>query len=506
MLVVPGAVAVALGVAYLCLPLMGVDLAAQMARADFARDHAGTPVDFRWFGGTVTFGYSLWVAPAVALLGARVASVIATTAATLALTLLFKRAGSPRPVIAGIVAAVSMSCSLVEGRVAFNIGMALGLWALYFLGRTQPSSRVCAAVLAFLTGTASPVAALLLWVCAGALVLMRRHRDAATILVTSATPVLIMVLLFSEGGRQIFGRGGFTHALVVTLIVAAVLPRSQRLVRWGALLGAVMLIGAYAIHTPVGSNSVRLSILFAIPVVVAFAQMRVWYTTGIVAVLVYLQNPVPLDTLRYTGSADAQSTFYAPLVDEIQSRGPVTGRIEVPELASHWDAVFLARELPLARGWLRQTDVKLNEAYFYSRLNDRSYRRFLDENRVQYVALPKARLTSFGNRERRLAERQPDYLTEEWSNSHWRLYSVNQHRPIVGYPGALVRYDADRIVVDAPPNARISLGIRWFRWLTVDGPGEACITPAGRDVELRTSATGARYTIGSSLVGDRSHC
>jgi hypothetical protein len=40
---------------------------------------------------------------------------------------------------------------------------------------------------------------------------------------------------------------------------------------------------------------------------------------------------------------------------------PLTGRVEVPEMAGHWDAVYLARGLPLARGWLRQTDVRLND-------------------------------------------------------------------------------------------------------------------------------------------------
>ena len=60
-LVVAGAVAVILGVLYLATPRMGQDLSAQLAHADFARDHPFEPVDLRWFGGALQFGYSLYV-------------------------------------------------------------------------------------------------------------------------------------------------------------------------------------------------------------------------------------------------------------------------------------------------------------------------------------------------------------------------------------------------------------------------------------------------------------
>jgi hypothetical protein len=37
----------------------GTDLAAQVARADFAREHPFLPVDLSWYSGVHVYGYSL---------------------------------------------------------------------------------------------------------------------------------------------------------------------------------------------------------------------------------------------------------------------------------------------------------------------------------------------------------------------------------------------------------------------------------------------------------------
>ena len=69
--VVGGLLAAALAVAYLCAPLMGGDLSAQMARAEFTREHPLALIDLRWFGGSLPFGYTLWTAFLMAVAGAR---------------------------------------------------------------------------------------------------------------------------------------------------------------------------------------------------------------------------------------------------------------------------------------------------------------------------------------------------------------------------------------------------------------------------------------------------
>ena len=82
-------------------------------------------------------------------------------------------------------------------------------------------------------------------------------------------------------------------------------------------------------------------------------------------------------------------------------------------MAGHWDSVYLARGVPLARGWLRQTDVRLNDAVFYRRRpTPTTYRTFLLDNAVQYVALPDAELTQYGRDERALIDTNLPYLAD----------------------------------------------------------------------------------------------
>src|SRR5688572_31748854 len=82
---VSGMVAAALAVLFLLGPPLGTDLSAQQARADFFAAAGLTPVDLRWYGGTVQYGYSLVTPFVMTALGTRVTGVLAAVIATLAL-------------------------------------------------------------------------------------------------------------------------------------------------------------------------------------------------------------------------------------------------------------------------------------------------------------------------------------------------------------------------------------------------------------------------------------
>ena len=167
---------------------MGGDLSAQLARADFAAEYPLTPVDLQWFGGFLPFGYSTWVPWVMGAIGVRLTGVLATILATWLTARLFVRTGARRAVWGAAAAAITLGSNLVEGRVTFACGIVCGLAAL--LG-DQPRGRprrVWAGLFAFLAGAASPVAALLLAVCAAALLARRRFADAAVLLVPSFRP------------------------------------------------------------------------------------------------------------------------------------------------------------------------------------------------------------------------------------------------------------------------------------------------------------------------------
>jgi hypothetical protein len=500
--------ALAVCIAYLAAPPLGVDLSAQIARAGFATQHAMSPIDFRWFGGTVTFGYSLWVAPLMALIGPKTVGVIAAVLGTWATTRLFQRAGARRPLIGGLAAAFCQASSMLEGRVPFDLGLSLGLCSLLLLGRRTRSRTAGAAILGLLAGAASPVAALLMFVCAAALILHRRYSDGVLVLASSAVPVILVSGIFGEGGQQPFSIASAASAAGALAIALLLLPKKQKLLRVGAAVGILMVVVAFLLPTPVGSNATRLPLLFALPVILAFADRGRRIIAMAVVMTFAVQAPASASTVMQAGTPESKATFYTPVIRELMWRGPLSGRVEVPESAGHWESAYVAKYLPLARGWLRQVDVKLNDQVFYKdRPTAETYRQFLRSNAVQYVAIPNASLTKNGDKERTLVQAGLPYLHRVWSNANWQLYAVDDPVPVVNLPGRIQDYTEATVVLRAPANATVHLGLRWFTWLSLQSSEPiACIANVDGDVILHTGPKGGTYTIGSSLPAGSNHC
>jgi hypothetical protein len=506
-----GVLAAALAVAYLCAPLMGGDLSAQMARAEFTRDHPLALVDLRWFGGSLPFGYTLWTAFLMALAGARAVGAVATVISTVLTVRLLQRAGARRPIWGAIAAAVCQASNLAEGRVTFACGMACGLGALLALqpGHDTRRGLWIAGLLAALAGAASPVAAMLLWLCAGALILGRHIAPAIVITLASAAPTAIMVVVFSDGGPQPFNPVDAGRAAIASLLVAALIPRRNVLVLYGALLGFVMVALAFWLDTPVGGNAMRLTLLFAVPTIVALIDRGTVIALGALALAVAVQSPVTFGTLQGAGKPQTRMAYYDPMIDAVQNHGALTGRVEIPELNGHWEAVFAARDLPLARGWLRQADTKLNSDPFYGHpINDETYRRWLDLNGVQFVAVANARLTHTGNRERDyINKKRPGFLHAVWSNSDWTLYEVEDFTAVADAPATVLEQTPTSLVLDVPAGAEATVRVRPFRWLTLEGPGGACIDLGDRWITVH-GGEGGRVVIRTDQWpgGDSARC
>ena len=66
----------------------------------------------------------------------------------------------------------------------------------------------------------------------------------------------------------------------------------------------------------------------------------------------------------------------------------------MPLTRNHWEATYLAEAYPLARGWHRQLDRKVNPLFYDHEhpLTAARYERWLRENAVRWVALPTAPL------------------------------------------------------------------------------------------------------------------
>jgi hypothetical protein len=495
---VSAASAAALGVAYLLLPRMGSDLSAQVARADFFAAHGAALVDLRWYGGIQPLGYSL-VSPAVmAVLGVRVTGVLALLAAATAFAALLVRTGVPRPLLGGLAGVVTIAGNLVSGRVTYGLGVAFGLAALLALTLPRdapPGRRRLRAALvvagALLASATSPVAGLFVGLAGAALLLTRRYADGLLLGVAAALPLAVTGLLFGEGGWMNISRTDTTRATLTSLAVAALV--AYRPVRAGALLSAAGVLLAALVHTPVGLNATRLVVMFGLPVLAAAARLPDWAVlrlpaglrhsgvsgaalAALLAAACWWQPPVVPADLRSVGEPASDPGYFAPLRAELARRG-LAGRVEVPPTRNYWEAALLG-DVPLARGWLRQADIARNPLFFTAvpgatgtgvPLTADSYRAWLADNAVQYVAVPDADLSWVGRTEAEMIDAGLPYLTEVWSERRWRLYAVSDPTPLVSAPGTLVRQDAVSVTFRMPGPGTALVRVRHSPWLHVDG-------------------------------------
>ncbi|MFE2617036.1 hypothetical protein ACFXA2_25885 [Micromonospora chalcea] len=540
---VSAASALVLAVLYLTLPVTGSDLSAQVARADFFAAHPSALVDLRWYGGVHPWGYSLVSPPLMALLGVRVTGALALLASATAFAALLVRTRVPRPLLGSLVGVLTIAGNLVSGRVTYALGVAFGLAAL--LALTAPARRTAAAdpagaagggrsvwaavaavVAALLASAASPVAGLFVGLVGVALLLTRRYADGLLLAVPAAGPLAVTGLLFGEGGWMNISHTDTVHAVVTSLLVVALV--AYRPVRVGALLSAAGVLASALLPTPVGLNATRLVVMFALPLLAAAATPPAWFTASrlsgrlgagrlgagrprravgaaglaaLLAVVCWWQPPVVTADLRSADDPTADPAYYAPLRAELARRG-LTGRVEVPPTRNYWEAARMG-EVPLARGWLRQADIDRNPLFFTTvpgadgtgiPLTPVTYRDWLADNAVQYVAVPDAEFSWVGRSEAKLVELGQPYLTEVWSDRHWKLYAVAGPTPIVGAPGELVRQDGASITFRAPAPGPIPIRIRHTRWLTVSNG--ATVTRDGKWATVTVPRAGT-YTVTS---------
>lgn len=508
-----GTVALVLSLLYLLAPAMGTDLSAQVARAGFVTRHGLVPIDFGWYGGQSQFGYSLLTAPLGSVVGVRTLGVLAAVGSAVAFAYLLTRWRAHRPMLGGVLGAFVLVANLVSGRTTFAVGTAFGLLALCAVSASRPGRTLrltVAAASAALATWASPLAGLFTGLAGGALLLAglvrkdgrwRHDGPLAESLVLCVAPVaalLPMAVLFGNGGVQPFTADSMRVNVALTAVAFVLVPARRRTLRIGAVLTLALLVAAFYVPTPIGSNALRLPMLFALPVIAAFATLdRRWLAAALVA-LVWWQSPVVLSDLRRAGSPEAHPDFYRPLLDELARRAPV-GRVEVVPLQDHWETVYVAAKVPLARGWERQSDVERNRLFYRLTLDSGAYADWLRGNAVSYVALAVDSVPdTYGQKEAALVASGPSYLREVWSDQTWRLYAVVDPTPLVEAPGRLVASTQDGVTLttDVPGDVRVR--VRWSRWLSVNGPG-ACLAPAADGWTTVRVARPGRYRLSSSL-------
>jgi hypothetical protein len=492
------------------------DLAAQVARADIVR-RVGLTVWWQgWFGGVHLPTYSALSPMLMAALGPPLAGAIAAAAAAVAMSRLLR--SSQRPLAGTIAFLVTDSANLVNGRITFAIGLALGLWCLVAMLEAPSRWREPTTLaLGVLTSLASPLAGAFLGLAAVTIVLASRPRDrrAVRLAAVLAATLLGTAVLFPGSGQMPFGLLDALPAAACALGILA-FCRDRRL-QVGAVAYLLVLAALLVYPAAVGMNITRLAWIFALPLVVAHATLP-RRSLVLAAAAVALIPALDLGgQLVAATDASAHESFYQPLLTSLaadQAARPQTlgQRVEVVDTRNHWASAYLTNHQTLARGWERQAD-RANNPLFYTgtALNPAAYRAWLDTLAVGWVAVPNAPLDYASVTEAALIATRPSYLRPIWSNRDWTLYRVVNARPLAD--GATVLQMDDRGLTLAVHSLTVLLAVRWSPYLVVTDPaGRAvlgCVSQRVGWVEVTVPTPGTYRVVADfdgRLRGDQAGC
>lgn len=519
----PTALAAAIGAVYLVWQPASVDLAAAEYRAWLFGEQGFAIWNGNWYGGHHLPGYSVLFPPLAHWLGPRVVGVLAVVAAAWLFERLAHARYGARAWLGSLWFAAGATTTLFSGRLTFALGLALALAALLALQR----GRLAAALaLAALTPLASPVAALFLALAGAAYALGERRARGIAVATAAMAPVLALALAFPEGGIHPFAASAYWPVMAFAAGALVVLPREERAVRIGVVLYAAGATAAFLIDAPLGGNVTRLGALVAGPVaaLVLWPDRRLALAL-VAAPLLWWQWDAAIRDVR-TASRDASvdAAYHAPLLAELERRGAgggtggatglatggatgdgtrdgTGGRVEVPFTRLHWEARWLAAGagghpgVPLARGWERQLDLKVNPLFYGEQtgeppLTAERYRAWLRENAVHWVALPRdLRLDYSAQDEAALIAGGLPYLREVWEDEHWRLYAVRDPAPLVDAPARVTHAGLDALAIASPRPATVRLRVRWTPYWAVVA-GDACVEPDGDWTRVRIRRAG----------------
>lgn len=458
---IPTLIATANAIAFFVLRPGVNDLWAARARASAVSHGVGLTYWFSWFGGGSTPGnYSVLSPWLSALTSAEFVGAVSAVAITLLTAAAVK--DTRHPAAATGVATVCVALNLWSGRVPFLLGCVFALVALIAVIHRNSVVTVLATVLAVLS---SPVSAAFLALgLAGTVLRDRTHRVPAAIAIgTVVIGFGAVAVAFGTPGPQEFAVGVFLQvAGGLVLFMFAKPPVELRVVLW---LSALALVLVVLIPNGMGSNFTRM-VWFCLPVaVVALSGRSAWVASLLVVPMLISGGNLTVSDLRDATARVADTSYYAPLAKELDNiPGLSNFRLEVVAETAHAAYDALLDHAMLARGWETQEDNALNRSLRQAALDATTYKVWLDNNSVGYVALPRAQNASYPEYTL-VAGKQPPYLTRIWSSTDWMLYRVSDSRPIVAAPNAIIEYSQAKLTVRARCACTFSVRIRYSKYL-----------------------------------------
>lgn len=448
----------------------GEDWPAQIYRAELFERVGFTQWDNQWFGGHYLPRYSVLFPPLGALLGVTTVILLSSVGATWAFADIAVRVLPRRSQrVAVLWFAIGSVTNVLIGRATFALGLAFALACVAALVRRSRWS-VLAAVLASL---ASPVAGVFVALAAGTSWLVARRLLPALVGAAALLPLLVLGVLFPEGGRFPYRGGHFAITLGVCAALVLFAPRRWRTLRLGVALYALAAVAIFVVPNPLGGNWARLAMLLGGPLLAGalWPNRRVLFVALAVPFCIWQWQPAYDSVARGNSDPSSQPEFYAPLLDFLGRDQSM--RIEIPFTERHWETRFVAPHVALARGWERQADIEVNGIFYTDELTGPDYLAWLAENAVSYVALPETDLDHAAVQEAELLRSGLPGLRLVWQNENWRVWKVLDTLPLVDGPALLTAVDADSFKLWMKAPGEVLVRLRHSTHWTVDAP--ACV-------------------------------
>ena len=451
---------------YLILVPPVPDFAAQATRAAIFRQLGSATWWPGWYGGLELPTYSV-IAPALmATIGVARTGVIAAAICIWAAHQMLR--DSARPRAASIVFAATVLLNLFGGRITFIVGLAAATLAVLALVRRHPWLAAVATVVSVL---GSPLAGLFTGIVAAAVLVSDRSRRKEALFVGAATGLSLgtLAVLFHNPG--VMASPPIQILLAIVGIALVAVACRERTIRAGAVIVAVGLVICLVVPNSVGLNLTRMVWLLAAPLIVGFGHRPDRHVVALTGLALVFPMVDVTWQLAEADSPSAQEAYYQPLLAQLHQRlytGEGVGqRVEVVEPQTKGAARYVGESMPVARGWERQADMVDNPIFYDDgALTAASYRTWLDELAVSFVAVPATKLDFASVDEAKLVGTGLPYLHQVWSNADWKLYAVSNPAPLVRN-AVVISVSGNQVRMQVPRAGLVPMQIRWSDHLAV---------------------------------------
>ena len=483
---------------YLILVPPVPDFAAQATRAAIFEKFGNVTWWPGWYGGLELPTYSVIAPGLMATIGVATTGALASAVCMWVAHQLFRESARPRA--ASVVFAASVLLNLFGGRITFLIGLAPAMLAVLALVRRHPWLAGIATVVSVL---GSPLAGLFTGIVAAAVLLTdpSRRREALVTGVATGGSLASLAVLFHNPGVMGSPPGQMFLALLgLALVIVAC---REPTIRAGAVVVAIGIVACMVVPNSVGLNLTRIVWLLAAPLIVGYGHRPDRHVVALTGLAMIFPSVDVSWQLAEADSPSASASYYTPLLAQLRDRmnndASLGQRVEVVEPQTKGAARYVGESMPVARGWERQADVTDNPIFYDDgALDASSYRRWLDELAVAYVAVPNTRLDFASVDEAKLIAGGLPYLHEVWRNHDWRLYQVVDPAPLA-QNAQVISIDGNQLRLWVDHRARVPIQIRWSDHLAVlDGSrpvsdgvrARGCLTQAGQWTVLHARTQG----------------